>query len=111
MILKLPNLALRFLLEICILIIFSYWGFKIGEGNVLKITLSIICPILVVLVWGIFGAPDSILHLDQPFHLFLELIMFVSASIALYTTGHIKLSWIFGLTFIVNRILMHIWKQ
>ena len=51
---KLLNEAIRFLLEMCILIILGYWGFKMGNSTFMKILLGIGSPVLFAVVWGIF---------------------------------------------------------
>lgn len=58
--LKVINLAVRLLLEICALIAVGYWGFKTGSGWLLKILFGIGAPILIAVLWGMFGAPKSV---------------------------------------------------
>ena len=53
------NLGVRFLLELCILVILGYWGFKTGGQTITKILLGIGSPILFAVVWGAFLAPKS----------------------------------------------------
>ena len=47
---KSANLALRFLLELCALVAFGYWGFQTGQGLLLKIGLGIGVPLVAVAV-------------------------------------------------------------
>ncbi|GIK40391.1 MAG: hypothetical protein BroJett011_42240 [Chloroflexota bacterium] len=110
-IIKSANLALRFLLELCILVTLGYWGFKTGLGWAVKIGLGIGGPLLVAVVWGIFLAPNSSMRLQEPFLLILELVIFGLAIAALFATGHRSLAWAFGLIYVINKILMIIWKQ
>ena len=58
-ILKFINIGLRFLLELCILAIFGYWGFKTGSNLFMKFLLSLGAPILFAVLWGVFLAPES----------------------------------------------------
>ncbi|PKN88477.1 MAG: hypothetical protein CVU46_00915 [Chloroflexi bacterium HGW-Chloroflexi-8] len=111
-ILKLLNLGLRFLLELCILVIFSYWGFKTGgNGKLMKFLLGIGSPILIAIIWGIFLAPKSSMQLGEPWLLLLELIIFGLTCWALYNTGNITLTVAFGFIYILNKILIIIWRQ
>lgn len=96
------NLGLRFLLEICALVAIGYWGFYIGNGIILK---------TIAAIWGIFGSPNAIVKLSMPVHLFLEIIVFLLPAIALYFAGKPQLAWIYGITVIINRLLMLVWKQ
>ena len=109
--LKLINIGLRFLLELCILVIFGYWGFKTDTGTITKILLGIGSPILFAMVWGTFLAPKSPMRLDEPWLLLLELIIFALTCWALYSIGNVNLTTIFGFVYILNKILMLIWRQ
>jgi hypothetical protein len=105
------NLAVRFLLELCILISIGYWGFQIPEGLVTKIGLSIGAPLITALVWGICIAPKAPIQLPNLVHLILEIIIFGCAAVALYATGHPILSGFFSLVAVINNILLYVWKQ
>ena len=61
--LKSINLAVRFLLELCVLAAVGYWGFKTSSGWFLKILLGIGAPLLIAVIWGMFGAPKANLQL------------------------------------------------
>lgn len=110
--LKLLNLGFRFLLELCILVIFGYWGFKTGgNSTVMKFLLGMGSPILFAVVWGIFLAPKSSMQLGEPWKFLMELIVFGFAGWALYSTGKINLTIAFGVIYLLNKILMIIWRQ
>ncbi len=109
--LKLLNLGVRFVLELCILVIVGYWGFKTGSSTAMKFLLGIGSPILFAVVWGIFLAPKSSMKLTEPWLFLMEFILFGLAGWALYSTGQINLTIAFGVIYILNKILMLIWKQ
>lgn len=110
--LKKLNLGLRFFLELCILVIFGYWGYKTGGSSIwMKLVLGIGSPILFAVVWGIFLAPKSSMLLVEPWRLLLELIVFGLSCWALYSTGKISLTIAFGVIYIINKILMLLWRQ
>jgi hypothetical protein len=111
MMIKYVNLALRFLLELCALLALGYWGFHTGKSLILKVVLGIGTPLMVAVVWGIFGSPDAPVKLSASLHLLLELVIFGLPVIALYAAGKHGLSFVFGLAVVVNRLLMYIWKQ
>lgn len=105
------NLAVRFLLELCVLAAVGYWGFKTGSGWFLRILLGIGAPLLIAVIWGIFGAPKANMQLHGFMLLALEIIVFGSGVAALYATKNYPLAWGFAVIVIVNRILMFIWGQ
>ena len=109
--LKLLNIGLRFLLELCILVIFGYWGFKTGHNALVEFLLGLGAPILFAVIWGIFLAPKSSRRLDEPWLFLLELVLFGLTCWALYSTGKVDLTVAFGGVYILNKILMVIWRQ
>lgn len=110
-ILKFINIGLRFLLELCILAIFGYWGFQTGSNTFMEILLSLGAPLLFAVVWGTFLAPKSPMRLHEPWLFLLELVVFGLTCWALYSTGKANLTVAFGGIYILNKILMVIWRQ
>lgn len=111
MILQNANLAIRFLLELCVLAALGNWGFHIERGILFKIGFGIGAPLLIAVVWGMFGSPQASMPLHGPSHLILEIVVFGLAAAALYASQHPVLSIVFLLIAIINRILMYIWNQ
>jgi len=105
------NLAIRFLLELSVLVILGYWGFQTGNNVGMKILLGLGSPLLFAAVWGTFLAPKASLRFSQPWLLILELVVFALAAWALYSTGKATFTFIFGSVYILNKILMIIWRQ
>jgi hypothetical protein len=109
--LKMLNLAVRFLLELCMLAAVGYWGFKSQSGWLMKILLGIGLPALIAVLWGMFLAPRAVRPLSGASFLVLELILFASGALALFASGKSTLGWIYTLTVIVNKLLLLGWKQ
>jgi hypothetical protein len=109
--LKLVNVGIRFLLELCILVIFGYWGFKTGDGTFVKVLLGIGSPIVFAVMWGTFLAPKSSMRLHEPWLFLLEFVIFALTCWALYSTGKMDLAIAFGVVYLLNKILMVIWRQ
>jgi hypothetical protein len=108
---KLANLALRFLLELCALVALGYWGVKTGGGLISKIGLGIGAPLLAAIVWGTFVAPGAPVPTPGPLRLVIELVVFGSAAAALYSVGRPSLAWALVLVFAINRVLVYVWGQ
>lgn len=108
---KAVNLALRFLLELCALGAWGYWGFQTGQGWSMRILLGLGAPLLAAVVWGIFLAPASDRRLQGQWSLLLELVILGGAAVALAVAGRPTLAVAFALVTIVNRLLMVLWKQ
>ncbi len=108
---KNANLALAFFLELGVLVALGYWGFQTGQGTIARIGLGIGAPAVAVVVWGLFGAPKAVWHLDGPWRLILEVVFFGSAAVALFTAGQHVLGAAFALVFVVNLVLIYAWAQ
>lgn len=110
-ILKLLNVAVRFLLELCVLAATGYWGFNTGSGWFMKILLGIGAPLLIAVIWGMFAAPKANYHLGGPMLFVLEVLVFGSGVAALVATKNYSLAWWFAGITVINRILMFAWQQ
>src|SRR5512145_18122 len=110
-VLKGINLAVRFLLELCMLAAVGYWGFQTQSGWGMKLILGIGLPLLIAVVWGLFVAPKAIYPLSGVPHMVLALILLGSGAVALFASGKPTLGWVYAITLIVNQVLLIIWKQ
>lgn len=110
-ILKMLNLAVRFLLELCMLAAIAFWGFKTQSSGFMKILFGIGLPLLVAVLWGMFLAPKATQPLRGASFLTLELILFALGFFALFAAGKPTLAWIYIIVLIVNKTLILIWKQ
>ncbi len=110
-VLKNANLALAFFLELGVLVALGYWGFQVGQGTIAKIGLGIGAPLMAVVVWGLFGAPNAAWHLNGPWRLILEVVFFGSAAVALFVSGQRVLGVAFALVFVLNHALIYAWAQ
>jgi hypothetical protein len=108
---KLANLALRFLLELCALAALGYWGFKTGTSLIAKIGLGLGAPLLGAIVWGMFVSPRATVPVPSFLRLVIELGVFGLAAAALYSAGRPNLAWVLALAYVINRALMYVWGQ
>lgn len=109
--LQYANMGLAFLLEIGVLASLCYFGFVVGKNWFAKIGLGLGLPIVAILVWGSFGAPQAIWRLSGFWFLLLQIIFFGSAAVALYAASKRRLGIVFALVFVLNTILAYAWRQ
>ena len=107
---KSANLLVRFLLELFALGTLGYWGFVSGGNMFAKILLGIGAPLLAAVVWGLFVAPRAAVPLQMPLRLVPEALVFGSAILALFATGHPRLGTSLLIVAAVNRILVLAWE-
>lgn len=109
--LKSLNLAFAFVLELCLLAAFGYWGWQTGGTLLTQIALGIGAPLLVAIVWGIFAAPASRRRLKQPWLALLKIVLFGAGAFALFVVGQTALAVLLILLFAVNLVLAWVWRQ
>ena len=106
---KEANLALRFLLELCLLAALAAWGF--GLGGVAGVGIGLAAPIAAAAVWGLLVAPKAPNRLGDPWRLVLELVLFALAAAALVAAGYANLAVVFALAVVVSETLGLAWRQ
>jgi len=109
--LKMLNLAVVFLLELCMLVAVGYWGFKTQNSWLMKILFGIGLPVLIAVLWGTFLAPKATRPLRGASFLTLELILFSTGAFALFASGKPTLGWTYIIVLTINKILLFVWKQ
>jgi hypothetical protein len=104
------NLAVRFLLEIAMLVIFAYWGWHLA-GSWERYIAAPCLPILAAMLWGVFRIQND--PKPAPFEvpgiirLLLELGLFGASVYFLYDLGHTQLSWIMASIVIVHYLVSY----
>lgn len=98
-------LALLFLMELCLLAAFAFWGVHTGANLAAKLALGIGAPLLVAVVWGLVMAPRARIQLPLPAHLALFVVIFGAATVALWLTGQPTLALAFALVSALSKAL------
>lgn len=107
------NDLLRFILELCALVAFGYWGLNQDFG-LFNYGLMLILPILAAALWGIFAVPDdpsrsggAPVPVPGGIRLAFEFLILGSAFLSMFTVGLLSFSLLFGALVIVHYILAH----
>ena len=109
--LKSLNLAAAFALELCMLAAFIYWGFHLNVNIFYQIIAGIGVPLVVVLLWGVWLAPNADLRLGMSWLVVLKTVLFGSASLALIVSGQESLGIILLAVYAVSETLGLAWGQ
>lgn len=92
-----------FLLELCAMVAFGYWGYHIQVGVFLRIILAVAVPLIVAILWGMLLSPKASFPIfSYPVRNALKLIVFAGASAALYASG----LGILGIIFLALSLLL-----
>jgi hypothetical protein len=108
---KLLNLLVRFLLELCLLAALGYWGFTTHSSWLLKILFGVGVPLLAAVLWGVFIAPKSTHRLSGLSYLAVESVLLGSGAVALFASGKPNMGWIYAILVVVNKVLLVVWRQ
>lgn len=81
------DLTVVFLLELCALVAFGYWGVHAGSGPVGKFLLGAGAPLAMAVVWGTFAAPRAKVRLRPVTRLAVKTLVFAVAALALAVAG------------------------
>jgi len=105
------NLAVAFLLEICLLVIFAYLGITLSNLLYLKIILGGGFPLLLLLIWSKYLAPASRTRLKEPGLIIAKGVIFLLAVLALISISMPYLAVGFAIISMINLTLLYIWRQ
>ena len=108
---KMINMVIAFLLELCLLATFAYWGFNLKMALAPRLLIGICAPAIVVVLWSHFLAPTSDARLDIPLLVITKLLLFFLGALALFASG--KQSWAIVLmaVFTISESLALFWSQ
>lgn len=84
-------LAIRFLLEIALLVAIAIWGWEKHAGA-WRYILVIALPVVAAVIWGVFRVPndpkEAPVAVPGPVRLLIECCLFAGAVWALYQSGY-----------------------
>ncbi|RAQ96003.1 YrdB family protein [Thermogemmatispora tikiterensis] len=109
--LKELNRALRFLLEVALILTLGYWGASTSLALTLRFFLGLALPLLAMLVWGLLVAPKARHRLVDPWRLLIELALFSLAALALWDRQFYLLAIALVALFLLNRLALSLWGQ
>jgi Protein of unknown function (DUF2568) len=108
------NLAVRFFLELVMLIAFGIWGWQVGHAIALSVLLAAGLPLVAAILWGVFAVPGdrsrsgkALVPVPGKLRLALELLLFGGAVWALYTSGLLLAAIGFGLVTVLHYLLSY----
>ena len=105
------NAGVRFVLELGALVALGYWGYRNGQGQLVKFGVGFGIPLVIAIVWGLVGSPAAPHRLDQPWRGLLEVTVLGSAVVALYATDHLLIAVGFCVVAASNTALLYVWGE
>jgi hypothetical protein len=102
---KEANLALRFLLELCLLAALAYAGLQVS------VVLAVLAPLVVAVAWGLFVSPKARFPLSLAPWLAVQAVLFGAAVAGLIAVGNVVLGLVFGVLVVANLAQVLFWRR
>jgi hypothetical protein len=80
-------LAVRFALELCLLVALAVGGWELGGGGLLGAVVAVVAALAAAGVWGMWVGPRSARRLADPWRLVLEIGLFALGGLCLWLGG------------------------
>jgi hypothetical protein len=109
--LKSANLVLAFVLELVVLAAVGYWGFTLSPRLGVKLVAGIGAPLLLIILWAVFGSPRAPVHLSQNAHLAFAIVWFGVGFVALGLAGRVSWATVLAVVYVVHAVLARVWNQ
>lgn len=109
--LRIINMTVRFVLELCMLAALAYWGFQLDGGWLVRVAVGIGAPLLTATVWGLLIAPKAKRRLAEPWRFLVELVLFGLAAAALVGVARPSLAIALLVVYLLNRLLVILWGE
>ncbi len=100
-------LAIRFLLELCLLAAFAWAGYRIAPPGA-ELACGAAAAVCVALIWGIFLSPRRRVEIGSAGRLLIEIVLFAMASAALMVGGHLEMATLMASAAIADKIALAI---
>jgi hypothetical protein len=102
---KEANLALRFLLELCLLAALAYVCLQVS------VLLAVLAPLVAAVVWGLFVSPKARFPLSHALWLAVQAVLFGAAVVGIIAVGNVVLGVVFGVLVVLNLVLVLFWRR
>jgi hypothetical protein len=107
------NLAVRFLLELSVLLAMGMWGWKLSD-HWMRLILALAIPVLAMIIWGVFAVPEDpsrsgIAPVPIPggIRLLIELTFFGIGSWMFYDLGYTKVGLTTAIVVVIHYVISY----
>lgn len=97
------NLGLRFILELCAIVALAYGGFAVVSARWQQVALAVVLPAAGAVLWGLFVSPKAKVSANWVVRLAVEIAVFGAAAALLYSNGQHRLAITFLVVAAISR--------
>jgi hypothetical protein len=94
--LRAAALAVRFVVELCLLAAVAYWGATISAGVAVRVIVAVVATAAVAVVWGVFVSPKARVPLGRTAWVAVQVVLFGLEVAALVAAGQTALGVALG---------------
>jgi hypothetical protein len=105
------NLAIAFLLELCMVFSLGYCGFYSSSNSLIKLALALGLPAIAIGLWAHFAAPKSKHRLANPYLIVFKLVLYFGTALFLYQTDKPVSAFILAGTATVSELFTLYFKE
>ncbi|NUP31289.1 MAG: YrdB family protein [Streptomycetaceae bacterium] len=105
------NLGVIFLMELAVLAATGLWGYTFRPQLIWRLLLGLGGPAVLIVLWGMFGAPTASHKLHGAARVVFELGWFGTGVVALAAAGYLTRAVAFAVIGIVSKTLAVVWHQ
>ena len=102
------HLAIRFFIELAVLIFIGYWGFTVDGNWLMKGILGIGFPLIVAIIWGLFVAPKAMYSISASGKIGIEAIIFLFGMYVVYARYGQMAAAILACIMVINSSYVHL---
>lgn len=104
------NEVVAFLLELAALGSLGWWGFGAGHEGALRVLLGVGTPLLAIVLWALFAAPQARLRPCLALVLVVKAVVLGGGAAALYGVGHPAAAVVMAVVTVVNTALAEVFR-
>ena len=105
---KIANLALRFVLELCALFAVGYCGYHAVQGEIARLVLCIAAPIVFAVLWGLFAAHKAKFPPPKPWKAIVGFVLLECGAVGLALTGQVVWAAVFAAVIAANTAVLEL---
>ena len=99
-------LAVRFVVELCLLAAVAYWGATLSASLAVRVLVAVVVAVAVAVVWGVFVSPKARVPLGRTAWVAVQVVLFGLGVAALVAAGQPGLGIALGVVAFADLVIL-----